>query len=250
MGLYDDDPFASLMMSSDPTTSSDLTESKSAAKAADTEEVKEAIVDSSLQGSKIHADGANDAFAVVSSEEHMSKSDEAADKMSNDMNETASEVSKSPLNDTINDVEDKREEEQESVQNKKAEDEDPFASLGGGTNAYLSPLKTNVVQQDICWMVSRMRPLHHHIFKSHRKMRAQKDLGLDDFGVASAPADSKAPAADETKRRIWGWTILEGLPLLNRSQSASRDEDKGRIWGWTILEGLPLLSRSQSASSG
>ena len=65
--------------------------------------MKEAIVDSSLQVSKIHVDGANDAFAVVSSEEDLSKSDEAADKMSNDMNETASEVSKSPLND-IDDV--------------------------------------------------------------------------------------------------------------------------------------------------
>ena len=33
----------------------------------------------------------------------------------------------------------------------------------------------------------------------------EEDLGLDDFGgFASAPADPKAPAADEDKRRIWG----------------------------------------------
>ena len=184
--------------------------------------MKEAIVDSSLQVSKIHVDGANDAFAVVSSEEHMSKSDEAADKMSNDMNETASEVSKSPLNDTIDDVEDKREEEQESVQNKKAEDEDPFASLGGGTNAYLSPLKTNVVQQDICSDgLQNKTSSPPHLQESSEDESTEKDLGLDDFGgFASAPADSKAPAWMKTKRGIWGWTILE-VASARQSQSAS-----------------------------
>ena len=104
MGLYDDD-LTDLMMSSDPTTlSSDLTESR--VRAADTEEVKEAIVDSSLQVSKSMWMGQM-MLLRWSPQRNMSKSDEAADKMSNDMNETASEVSKSPLNDTIDDVKDK-----------------------------------------------------------------------------------------------------------------------------------------------